>query len=170
MVFIDIENTDDTGLRCATENIPCYKVVLCNFNPEIPSCFISPYMKHPFDIGKTYHTSIHEDPVRARPDEYDDDMNKRIQQLNMEIKAIRDFRNIIRKYSNRDDVYERYVTRGFHTYKTLLAAENERFVSGLPGIILECVIPKGSWYYSGMFLKSPLYLSETLKTIDYAKR
>ena len=140
-----LDITKDPQLKVATEDIICYKVVRQSEN-----MLITPYQLMPVEIGKTYISKLIE---------YD--------------RALGSGKGI--------DV-------GLHSFATIKSARIEindwslyisvrangkLFQRSSDMIIIECVIPKGSSYYTGTFSieksEHESYASDTLKYIKIIK-
>ena len=60
------------------------------------------------------------------------------------------------------------VDKGFHSFKTLVGVKHEanRFERYYNLVIVKCIIPKGSLYYSGKFKKYKSYCSNSIKLVE----
>lgn len=115
------------GPRYATEDIVCYKVLykeLCGkpFN----GIYYSPYKFFKYKLNERVSSDF---DFASLP------LTKMSPQK--EYKFIRIL------------TYFRQVNKGLHSFKYLIDAHklNNRFING---IVMKCIIPKGSWYYEGI--------------------
>ena len=157
-------NKNDIWLRYATHDITCYKVVDRNFK--------SPYRGFQYSIGETYHTIIYKPNCQLQNDKYSDDMKTRMFQLNSELEAVRNYYHFFRllkqqSNSSYNDLINMH--NGFHTYQGSLGAETDINVVFNKHLILECVIPKYTWYYLGLYDFKSAFVSESLRVIGLAE-
>lgn len=163
-LVISKKSLDDTGFRYTYDDLICYKIVKLT---DTDCRFKSPYRDDFFyEIDKMYYESLYEDPLRIKYEDYADDIHIRTNQLNAEVKAIRYFRNFIKEHEPDLDKWKIYSTRGFKTYRNLTDAQSDTYLHNQQYVILECIIPKHTWYYEGMLYNmSPAYTSEVIRVI-----
>ena len=161
-LVINKNSIDDTGFRYACNDLVCYKIVELT---DIDYRYKSPYREESFyETNKTYYESLYEDPLRIKSEDYADDTQIRTKQLYAEIQAIRYFRNFIKEQEL--DKWKNYSTKGFKTFKNLTDARNDTYLHNPQYVILECIIPKHTWYYEGLLYKTkPAYTSESIRVI-----
>lgn len=140
---LNLNVTGKSNLRYATEDKICYKVLrIQKFNNK-ETLHAPYYIEFEYELNKKYNTEM--EPC-GYPIHVKDTPG---------IFYLLDFKiaQAINQYYDRIKTF-RYVTCGFHTVETLIAAkhlkrdfENDSFRRKYK--IFECVIPKGSWYYIG---------------------
>ena len=163
---LNLNVTEKSNLRYATEDKVCYKVLkIQNFNNK-ETLHAPYYVEFEYELNKKYNTEMNPcgDTIRT----------KGILGLysNLNFKIAR----AINQYYDRIETV-RFITCGFHTVKTLKGADylrtdlqNDSFRRKYR--IFECVIPKGSWYYVGFddlfnegFVSDSLIIKKEIKCV-----
>lgn len=113
------------GPKYATKDITCYKVLIKNLPGEVfHGTYYSPYKLFEYKLKECVSSN------------FDFRLSPTI--LSSPQKEYR--------YLKKLAVFD-FVTQGLHSYKYLSAAIGCVYRRG--GIVTECTIPKGSWYYEG---------------------
>lgn len=138
------------SIRYATEDIVCYKAV--KNAKETVDVYESPFMNFKYQIGKTYSSPLNHLALIENPDANNRDLLYSWERT---------------KYLN--CIYSDKIEEGLHTFVDPL----DCYLSFPQYTILKCIIPKGSWYYKGVFQAfgpKQSYASDTLRICSKYKK
>lgn len=136
------------GLRFATKDIECFKVMMFPL--------ISPIQKFIYKYNKLYSTPLMMSFETQDEFETCDDMVHRSRCI------VSEYNRIIfhRKYVNESSTI-RMIISGFHSYANMPDAQNDiNYNRNVYNDIVRCIIPKCSWYYVGDYNGYPSYVSD----------
>ena len=149
------------GLRYATKDIKCFKV--------LRKSLLSPYHEFQYEYDSVFETRLLASFEMSDEHAYDfcNTMEQQMKTIVHEYNGIRKARyNIYKRSPN--NIYEPTVkiTNGFHSYRfKLYAYSSYAYRSRVDCVVVECIIPKHSWYYVGDFGDDVCYASERIQIV-----